>query len=212
MTVQLRDRAARQLQDKLRTELERTSDVESRINSQLARQTSSATTASPRLQRAEELTADVQRLTARYTTVDNALHSLQLETSGPGMAHLALAAATPGGPEPSKRRMLLLAALPLALLAGLFAAVFMRKRDKRVYTGNDVDDVLGFAPIAMLPARAEVSTDVLEEYFLRLAAGWKARTVPAMRVLLSSRLLAPARTLLRWCRRLTASWLSWALA
>ncbi len=171
MTVQLRDRASRQLQDKLRTELERTSDVESRINGELARQTSTATTASPRLQRAAELNADLERLMARYTTVDNALHSLQLETSGPGMAHLAMAATVPTGPEPSKQRLILLAALPIALLGGLFAAVFVRKRDRRIYIGGDVDDVLGFAPIAILPARAEVSAHVLDEYALRLAAG-----------------------------------------
>lgn len=171
MTVQLRDRAARQLQDKLRTDLERSSDVEGRLNGELARQTSSATTASPRLQRAAELNADVQRLTTRYATVDNALHSLQLETSGPGQAHLALAAAVPTGPEPSKRRLILLAALPLALLSGLGAAVFKRKRDRHIYTGADVDDALGFAPIAILPARAEVSAQVLDEYALRLAAG-----------------------------------------
>ncbi len=171
MTVQLRDRAARSLQDKLRTDLERTSDVEARINGELARQTANATSASPRLQRAAELAADVQRLTARYAIVDNALHSLELETTGPGMAHLALAAAVPGSPEPNKKRLILLAAVPLALLCGLGAAVFARKRDRRVYTGGDVDDVLGFAPIAILPARAEVSADVLEEYSLRLAAG-----------------------------------------
>ncbi len=171
MTVQLRDRAARTLQDKLRTDLERSSDVEARINGELARQTASATSASPRLQRAAELTADVQRLTARYAIVDNALHSLQLETTGPGMAHLALAAAVPADPEPNKKRLILLAALPLALLCGLGAAVFARKRDARVYTAGDVDEVLGFAPIAILPARGEISEDVLDEYFLRLAAG-----------------------------------------
>lgn len=171
MTVQLRDRAARTLQDKLRTELERTSDVEGRLNGELARQTASATNASPRLQRAQELAADVQRLTARYAIVDNALHSLQLETTGPGMAHLALAATVPVAPEPTKQRLILLAALPLALLAGLSAAVFARKRDHHIYTAVDVDDVLGFAPIAILPARSEVSREVLDEYYLRLAAG-----------------------------------------
>ena len=171
MTVQLRDRASRQLQDKLRTDLERSSDVEGRLNSELARQTASATSASPKLQRAAELAADVQRLTARYAIVDNALHSLQLETTGPGMAHLALAASVPAGPEANKKKLILLAALPLALLCGLGAAVFARKRDHRVYTGGDVDDVLGFAPIAILPARGEVSDEVLEEYSLRLAAG-----------------------------------------
>lgn len=171
MTVQMRDRAARNLQDKLRADLERTGGIEARTNGELAHMASLATSASPRLQRAAELTADVERLTARYTLVDNALHGLELETTGPGGAHLALAAAVPLAPEANKRRLILLAALPLALLCGLGAAVFASKRDKHIYTGADLDEVLGFAPIAVLPATDDVPADVLDEYYLRLAAG-----------------------------------------
>ena len=63
MTTQMRDRAERRLQDKLRTDLARTGDVEARLNAQLAKETGAATSASPKLQRAAELSADIARLT-----------------------------------------------------------------------------------------------------------------------------------------------------
>jgi uncharacterized protein involved in exopolysaccharide biosynthesis len=171
MTRELRDKAAHRLQDKLRTDLARTGDVESRLNAELAQQTAQATTAAPRLQRAGELTSDLQRLEARYAIVDGNLRTLQLEDSGPGLARLALAATPPLAPEPSRRNLVLAAALPFGILCGLFAAVFLRKRDRHLYVALDLDNVLGFTPIAVLPAEEEVSAAVMSEYMLRLAGG-----------------------------------------
>jgi uncharacterized protein involved in exopolysaccharide biosynthesis len=171
MTTQLRGKAERQLQAKLRADLERTADVESRLNAQLARLTATATTAAPKLQRASELAADLQRLNTRYAAVDDALRSLQFEANGPGIVRLSLAAAVPTSPEPGRKMSLLLAAPFLGLLFGIGAAVLARKRDHRIYRGRDIEDLLGFAPIAILPARADVSSRVMDEYVLRLAAG-----------------------------------------
>jgi uncharacterized protein involved in exopolysaccharide biosynthesis len=170
MTQQSRGKAERQLQEKLRTELERTADIEARMNAQLARLTATATTAAPKLQRAAELADDLTRLNTRYAAVDDALRSLQLEANGPGVVRLSLAAAVPETPEPN-RKMLLLAAAPVAgIIFGIAAAVFARRRDRRVYSPRDVEDVLGFAPMTVLPAKSDVSARVMEEYVLRLAA------------------------------------------
>jgi uncharacterized protein involved in exopolysaccharide biosynthesis len=171
MTTQLRGKAERQLQEKLRTDLERTADVEGRLNAQLAQLTAKATSAAPKLQRASELAGDLQRLTTRYATVDDALRSLQLEANGPGMVRLSLAASVPQTADPSKRLMLLMASPLLALICGITVAVLARKRDRRLYGARDMEDVVGFPPIAILPARADVSARVLDEYVLRLAAG-----------------------------------------
>ncbi len=171
MTNELRDKAARRLQDKLRTDLQRTGDIESRLNAQLARQIANATSAAPRLQRASEVAADIQRLDTRMAAVDDALRSLRLEVNGPAQVRLALAATAPERPEANRRKQLLLLALPLALLCGVAAAIFARKQNKRIYGGVDIDDVLGFPPLAVLPARADVPQRVFEEYVLRLAAG-----------------------------------------
>ncbi len=171
MSVQLRDQAARRLQDKLRTELERTGDLEARLNGELARGTAAATTAAPKLQRSAELTASIARLTTRYATVDDALRTLALETNGLPMAHLSLAATAPAAPEASRQKLVLFAALPLALLCGCLAASMLHKRERRIFISRDMEDVLGFAPIAVIPSRADVSDRVVEAYVLRLAAG-----------------------------------------
>ncbi len=171
LTKQERSRAEIRIQDKLRTELQRTATVEGQLNAQLAQATAQATGAGPKLQRASELATDIQRLTAQYSTVDETLRGLELQTNGPGLEHLALAAPVPAGPEPNKRQVFLLGALPVGLLFGLIAAVIARARDRRVYVGADLEQAIGFAPIAVLPAREDVPARVGDEYVLRLAAG-----------------------------------------
>ncbi len=171
MTNEIREKAARRLQDKMRTDVQRTADIEGRLNAQLRQQTATASGIAPKLQRAADLAADLTRLNARYTVVDDTMRSLELEANGPGLAHLSVAATVPVAPEPSKRRLILLLALPLGLFAGLFAAVVAGLMDPKVYSGGDVERVLGFLPIAVMPAASEVSSRVLEEYTLRLAAG-----------------------------------------
>lgn len=171
MTVDLRDKAALRLQDKLHADLQRTGDIESRLNSQLARQIASATSAAPRLQRAAEVEANIQRLGVQLATVDEALRNLRMELSGPAQVRLSLPATPANRPEANKRKQLLMLALPLAILFGIGAAVLARMRDKRIFIGLDVADVLGFPPLAVLPARGEVAQRVFEEYVLRLAAG-----------------------------------------
>ena len=170
-TVEVRAETERRIADKLRTDLQRTADVESKINAQLAEATAKATGAAPKLQRAAELANDIQRLNTRYTTVDEALDALQLETNGPGMAHVPLPAAAPLTPDANHRMLFFMAALPLGLVCGVASAVLARTRDHHIYRGSDLQEALGFAPIAVLPARGEVSDRVMDEYMLRLAAG-----------------------------------------
>lgn len=171
MTVDLRDKAARRLQDKLHSDLQRTGDVESRLNGQLARQIANATSAAPRLQRASEVAADIQRLNIRLASVDDALRNIHMEVSGPAHVRLSIPATPADHPEANRKKQFLLLALPLALLFGVGGAVLARLQDKRICLGLDAKDVLGFAPMAVLPARADVSQRVFEEYVLRLAAG-----------------------------------------
>ena len=171
MTADVRDKTARRMQDKLHSDLQRTGDVESRLNGQLARQIATATSAAPRLQRATEVQADIQRLGTQLATVDDALRSLHMEVSGPAQVRLSQPATPPERPEANRTKQLLLLALPLAILCGIGAAVLARMRDKRILIGLDVADVLGFPPLVVLPARSEVSQRVFEEYVLRLAAG-----------------------------------------
>jgi len=169
-TDKARGVAARRIQDKLHVELQRTGAVEGQLNAQLAQETAKATGAGPKLERASELAMDMGRLHSRYAEVDVALRALQLETNGPGMAHLALAASVPASPESNHQKLYFLMALPFGVLCGIAAAVLARARDRRIFVGADLEAVVGFPPMAVLPAREEVAPAVLSEYVLRLAA------------------------------------------
>ena len=84
MMKDLRTKAAARIQEKLRTDLERTAGVEAQLNGQLRQLAGTAASATPKLQRANDLATDIARLRTRYTIVDEQLHNLMLEDSAPG--------------------------------------------------------------------------------------------------------------------------------
>jgi succinoglycan biosynthesis transport protein ExoP len=170
MMVDLRSSAAARIQQKLRTDLERTARVEDQLNGQLRQLAHAAAGATPKLQRVNDLATDIVRLRNRFSAVDEQLHNLMLEDSAPGAVHVSVAAVAPLHPSLGK---ILKGALPLALggiIFGLLCAIVANKFDPRVYIAADVEDVLGFAPMAVLPDFNEVSEGVAAEHVLRLAA------------------------------------------
>jgi uncharacterized protein involved in exopolysaccharide biosynthesis len=171
MTVDLRRKAAQQLQSKLSLEVARTAALESRLASRLTKETSVATSAAPELQRASDLAASITRLQARFAVVDNAIRAIELEQNSSGQIHLSLAAVQPLSPKASKREMILTLALPFALAFGTLVAIIKHKRDPRVYIGDDVENVLLFQPMAVLPRSEDVDQRVMDEFMLRLVAG-----------------------------------------
>jgi uncharacterized protein involved in exopolysaccharide biosynthesis len=170
MMKDLRVNASTRIQQKLRTDLERTAGVESQLNGQLRHLAETAASATPKLQRVNDLSTDIVRLRTRYTLVDEQLHNLMLEDSAPGAVHLSVAAVAPLHPTASG---ILKKALPVALaglILGLLAASIANHLDPRVYIAADVQQVLGFAPMAVLPNFDEVSDEAASENLLRLAA------------------------------------------
>ena len=170
MMKDLRAKAASRIQEKLRTDLERTAGVEARLNGQLRQLAGTAASATPKLQRASDLATDIARLRTRYTAVDEQLHNLMLEDSAPGAVHLSVTAVPPLHPTITG---ILKKALPLALgglLLGLLAASIANYLDPKVYIGADIEQVLGFAPMAVLPDFDEVSEGAAAEHLLRLSS------------------------------------------
>jgi uncharacterized protein involved in exopolysaccharide biosynthesis len=171
LQTDLRRKAAAHLEQKLRTQLKQDELVESRLNSDLQQGKGQAVDTAPKLQRAQEIEADLARNQARLTEVDTRVSNLELESSSPGAAHLFSPAMTPLGPERSKVKMLLIAIFPLAILAGVVCAIVLDLFDPHIYTASDVEAILGFAPLGMLFDDREVTQVVYDECALRLAAG-----------------------------------------
>ncbi|MDR3727407.1 MAG: hypothetical protein P4K86_10230 [Terracidiphilus sp.] len=167
---ELRAKAAARLQQRMRTELDRTSGIEGRLNAQLGQLTGAAVSATPKLQRASDLATDILRLQNRLTSVGEQLHNLMLEDNVPGAAHLSVAAIAPAYPT---IKGIVRKSVPMALggiIFGILAALLANNLDSKVYIAADVEHVLGFAPMALLPDFGEVSPGVAEEHLLRLAA------------------------------------------
>ena len=170
MMKDLRAKAASRIQLQLQAELQRTAGVESQVNGQLRQLVGSAGSATPKMQRSSDLASDITRLQARYATVDEQLHNLLLEDNAPASAYQV----TPAVPPLYRTKTGVLRNVILIIFAGIafgiLAAVAAHKRDPKVYIAKDVELILGFPPMALLPDFNEVSGGVAEEYLLRLAS------------------------------------------
>ena len=170
MQNDMRSSLSARIRQRLRTDLNRTGDVEGRLNAQLGQLTGAAVNATPKLQRANDLTADIARLQGRFAIVDERFHDLTIENSAPGAAHIWAAATPPLHPSViGILRIAALIAFAGAILA-LVAALLANFLDPRVYIGADIEQALGFSPMAQIPDFTEVSDGVAEEHLLRLAA------------------------------------------
>jgi len=93
MTNQLRDKAARQLQEKLKLESLGPPTL-CRASGQLAQQTSIAR-ATPKLQTSSRSRGPDHPTSDQLTEVDNAISAIQLENQTSGLVHLLLPAQVP---------------------------------------------------------------------------------------------------------------------
>lgn len=171
MQSSLRAKAAARLEKKLQAEVNRAAAVESRLLHDLQHETSAATTAAPKFQRSDEIKAEIERLQARYNIVDDRIGNLELEGSSPGSVHLFQPAMTPLAPAPRKMGKFLPLLFPISILMGIAAAVLFDLLDPHLYTGGDVEAVMGFSPVGALLDDREVTQLVYDECALRLAAG-----------------------------------------
>ncbi|MGA7316464.1 MAG: hypothetical protein WBX22_21115 [Silvibacterium sp.] len=171
MQSSLRAKAAARLEEKLHAEVNRAAAVESSLLHDLQHGTTAAATAAPKFQRSDEIKADIERLQLRYNAVDDRIGNLELEGSSPGSVHLFQPAMRPLAPAPSKVGKFLPLLFPISILMGIASAVLFDLLDPHLYTGGDVEAVMGFSPIGALLDDREVTQLVYDECALRLAAG-----------------------------------------
>jgi polysaccharide biosynthesis transport protein len=188
MQTNLRSHAATNLEQKLRTDLNRASMVESTLLSDLQSNTHQATHAAPSFQRALVLKSEITALEARYSTLDERTRNLELESKSPGSVHMFSPARTPTSPLASVSRFILPVMVPLALLLAVFGVVVMDFFDRRVHSNTDIEQILGFSPIGSFFNDRDVTMQVFDECTLRLAAGidQAARTSSVHTIVLTS--------------------------
>jgi polysaccharide biosynthesis transport protein len=188
METKLRNHAAANLEQKLRTDLIRATTVEAKLLSDLETNTHQATQAAPSYQRAQVLRGEIAALETRYVTLDERTRNLELESKSPGSVHLFSAARVPTGPVKSVIPAIRVLLIPFALFLATGAVVLIDYFDPRIHTGADIEKVLGFSPMASLFNDQEVILQVFDEGTLRLAGGidHAARTAGVRTVVLTS--------------------------
>ena len=97
-------------------------------------------------------------------------------------------ARTPKAPLPSKAKKLGPVLVPVALLLGVLSAVLIDFFDPRIYSGVDIERILGFTPIGIIFDNREVAMQVFDESSLRMAAGidQAARTAGVRTIVVTS--------------------------
>jgi len=164
-------KAATRIQQRLLSEKARASSLENELSSDIAKTTAQASIAAPRLQQAQALAAEVERIESSITAIDTRIQTISLEGDSPGSVHLFSAALPPTGPVKRKTQMAYGAVIFASLIGGLAAAFLSDKLDPHVYTSLDVRRLVGFPPIGLLLSSTEFSAEMQREYFLRLAGG-----------------------------------------
>ncbi len=142
---------------------------EQRLQHQLVQDTSGMPGIAAKLEHYSELSHEIERLQTRLGTVRDAISTTLLQSSAPGRVNMVVAPTDADLQGGGKGRLALLAALPIALLAGLAAAILAYRRDGRVFLAVDLESVLGIRPMAVLPAESEVSDAIAEQGLLRMA-------------------------------------------
>ncbi|MGD0939053.1 MAG: hypothetical protein ABR905_05015 [Terracidiphilus sp.] len=167
----LRHQAGEHLQDRLQQEVARTRMVELQLTQELAQRTHTATSAAPKFQRAAALGPQIDSLQKAYSAIDDRIRDLELESNSPGSIHVSSKALTPLNPEPTKLKVYLLALVLFSLVGAIAAPVAMDLLDNRIFTAQDVEQVMGFYPLGVLLDSREFRREISGEYYLRLAAG-----------------------------------------
>jgi hypothetical protein len=164
-------KAAAQIQQRAMAARARAAGLENQLSADIARTTAQASTAAPRLQQAQVLSAEIDRILASIAVIDGRMQNLSLEGDSPGSVHLFSSALPPSGPVKRKTTIAYAAVAFMSLLSGFAAAFISDSLDPHIYTSRDVQRLVGFPPIGLLLSRTEFSPAMQREYFLRLAGG-----------------------------------------
>jgi uncharacterized protein involved in exopolysaccharide biosynthesis len=166
-----RRRKSLEIRQRYEGERSRASKLESQLQSDLMRTMGSVVAAGPKMQRAEILASEIDRIKIAYGVLDARIQSLTLEGSSPGSVHLDSPAMVPTSPASRKTALYFGGLLLVSIFAGACASVIANLLDSKIYNSDEVRNIIGFPPIGLLLAESEFSQEMEDEYFTRLTGG-----------------------------------------
>jgi Mrp family chromosome partitioning ATPase/uncharacterized protein involved in exopolysaccharide biosynthesis len=160
---------SRMILDERRAEDYKATQVVEKLHAEVDRQASQASWFTRNYQEGMQLGDDIDLLRKRIDGIQQRIDFFSLEKSAPGFVRSFSAARPPDQPTKGGRRTLLAVVFFVAFLAGLAAPMMVDMADPRIHTPRDVEQLLGFPPLAWLMDKKEAGKEFAGEQTLRLA-------------------------------------------
>lgn len=133
------------VKSRLTASVRQTSQVESEIQQTLKKIEGQAASYARNFQQAMRITGDIRKREQELKEVRDRLNYLQTERSAIGFARLVTPALAPQTPRGVGKTKLLLGVLALACVLALLAPVALDLLDRRIYTVNEAEKLMGIA-------------------------------------------------------------------
>jgi Mrp family chromosome partitioning ATPase len=187
MTLQtdsLRGAITSNLKSRLKGTSEQAKQVEASLSTELTQLEAQATEFAGLFQRAMQLTSELTQSRLEVEKVRDRLGYLNVESNSLGFLRLVSAALPPDQPFGPGRKKLLLMVFAAALVMAIVAPVGRDMLDKRLFTVNDVERVMGLSPAGWQIERGDAATELFaQEQLRRLASSLiRARDGDARRI------------------------------
>ena len=170
VTQKLEASARERIGKKLDGEVKTTEDEVEKLSAELSRATVAAGDSTQFLQRANGLSAEIERLQKRYGMLDEQMHDQMLQLEAPNGIHTAAEAVAPIKPDTSKTLLEAVALVIFFAALGIGAAVVRNRLDPLIYVSEDMEEVTGAKPLVVMADDAEVSERFQEQTMLRVVA------------------------------------------
>jgi hypothetical protein len=162
---------ANHLRQKMLADRQQAQELEAQLNSAMSHTQSAAVAATPKLQRAEVLSAEIARLQGEYDAIDARIKNLMLDNASPGSEHIVTWALPPGPPSLKKTEILGFGVLLFSLMAGFAAAALATISEPNIYSSSDIRAIVGFPPIGLLLDDTDFPSAAGKDQMIRLMGG-----------------------------------------
>ncbi len=159
------------LLDQRRAEVYKTKHVEEALAADVAQQSARASDFSLQYQRGLTLGGEIDIGRKRLEAIDERVNFLALESAAPGFTRIFSYARPADVPVRGGRKRLFLMFWFAAILLALAAPTAVDMLDPRIHSANDVERILGFAPLGWLAEKSQATPEYFRDQVLRIAAG-----------------------------------------
>jgi Mrp family chromosome partitioning ATPase len=162
---------SRQMEYKLRAEVDRTRRIESEIEQEVREREARVESLSENLQESDNVRVEMERLRARLVALKDRAADYSIAETEPAGLEVVSPAEMPLVPTKGQRKKLAMMLLAIALLVSVGTPIGIDLLNQSILDPMDVERVLGFPPVGLILERSRKVKDFREEHFRRLTSG-----------------------------------------